>query len=194
MPPANSAMLELGTPMPAFDLPDFGVDGNGGARSVSSPSLPADRPVLVAFICNHCPFVIHIQDELAALGRDYADRVTMLAVNANDTATHPDDAPAKMTEKAREAGYAFPYLFDESQGVAGAFSARCTPDFFLFDADRALAYRGQLDSSRPSNPIPVTGEDLRAAIDAVLAGGSPPGPQRPSLGCGIKWKPGNEPS
>tara|TARA_Y100001933_G_scaffold249756_1_gene285152 strand:- start:386 stop:949 length:564 start_codon:yes stop_codon:yes gene_type:complete len=186
-------MLELGTPMPAFDLPDFGPEGNNGARTVSSEDLPADRPVLVAFICNHCPFVIHIQDQLAALARDYQDRVPMIAINANNPETHPDDAPAKMTEKAREAGYPFPYLFDESQAVAHAFHARCTPDFFLFDADRKLAYRGQLDESRPSNPTPVTGSDLRTALDAVLAGSPVPEPHQPSIGCGIKWKPGNEP-
>lgn len=194
MPPANSAMLPLGTAMPDFDLPDFGADGNNGANRVNSSALPGDRPVLVMFICNHCPFVIHIQNQLAALGRDYAGKITLLAINANDPASHPADAPAKMTEKAREAGYPFPYLFDETQSVAQAFAARCTPDFFLFDAKHQLAYRGQLDGSRPSNPTPVTGTDLRAAVDALLAGQPVPEPQTPSLGCGIKWRAGNEPS
>jgi thiol-disulfide isomerase/thioredoxin len=193
MPPANSAMLELGTPMPDFSLPDFGVDGENGSRMVSSGDLPTGSPVLVMFICNHCPFVIHIQEQLAALGRDYADRVSIVAINANNPETHPDDAPAKMTEKAAEAGYPFPYLFDETQETAQAFSARCTPDFFLFGADRRLAYRGQLDGSRPSNDTPVTGGDLRAALDGVLEGAGAPTTQHPSLGCGIKWKPGNAP-
>ena len=194
MPPANSAMLNLGTEMPAFELPDFGTDGQNGSRTVSSGELPAGRPTLVMFICNHCPFVVHIQDQLAAIGRDYADRVSVIAINANNAETHPADAPDKMTEKSAEAGYGFPYLFDESQAVARSFDARCTPDFFLFSADRKLVYRGELDASRPSNPEPVNGSSLRAALDASLAGQPSPEPQLPSLGCGIKWKPGNEPS
>lgn len=194
MPPLNSAMLELGTEMPAFSLPDFGAQGNDGAVTVASDALPAGTPVLVMFICNHCPFVIHIQDQLASIGRDYEGRVSVIAINANNPETHPDDAPDKMTETARSAGYRFPYLFDESQQTALDFSARCTPDFFLFDASRRLAYRGQLDDARPSSPAPVTGTDLRAAIDAVLGGNTPAEPQTPSLGCGIKWKPGNQPA
>ena len=193
MPPANSAMLELGTVMPDFSLPDFGNAGANGANTVSASDLPEGRPVLVMFICNHCPFVVHIQDQLAALGDDYADRVSVIAINANNTETHPADAPPKMTEKAAEAGWSFPYLFDETQDVAQAFDARCTPDFFLFDGDHKLAYRGQLDASRPSNAIPVDGSSLRPALDAVLAGNAVPEPHEPSLGCGIKWKPGNEP-
>lgn len=194
MPPANSAMLELGTAMPAFSLPDFGNAGANGARTVSSEDLASGRPVLVMFICNHCPFVVHIQDQLRSLGEDYEGRVSIVAINANNAETHPADAPPKMTEKAAEARWVFPYLYDESQAVAQAFDARCTPDFFLFDGDQKLAYRGQLDASRPSNAEPVDGASLRAALDAVLAGEPAPEPQTPSLGCGIKWKPGNEPS
>lgn len=194
MPPANSAMLELGTAMPDFDLPDFGQSGNNGAARVTAADLPPNTPVLVMFICNHCPFVIHLESQLASLGSDYTGRVSILAINANDTQTHPADAPENMATKAKSAGYPFPYLFDESQSVAHAFAARCTPDFFLFDAGRRLAYRGQLDASRPSNDEPVTGKDMRAALDALLAGTPIPEPQTPSLGCGIKWKPGNEPA
>ncbi len=194
MPPASSVMLELGTPAPAFSLPDYGVDGAGGTRVVSLDDLPADRPVLVMFICNHCPFVVHVQDELARLGRDYADRVSIVAINPNDVRAYPDDAPEKMTEAARHAGYVFPYLFDETQDVARAYRAACTPDFFLFDRDRRLAYRGQLDDSRPNSGVPVTGADLRAALDAVLSGEPVPADQKPSLGCSIKWKPGTGPA
>jgi len=194
MPAANSTMLELGTPAPAFSLPDHGVDGENGARTVSLDDLPADRPLLVMFICNHCPFVVHVEDQLAALGRDYGDRVAIVAINSNNIDTHPADAPPKMTEFAKRNGFTFPYLFDESQEVARAYHAACTPDFFLFDTDRALAYRGQLDDSRPDSGVPVTGTDLRAALDAVLAGKPAPEPQRPSMGCNIKWKPGNEPA
>lgn len=192
MPPANSTMLELGTIAPDFSLPDFGVDGEHGERTVALADLPADRPLLVMFICNHCPFVVHIQKELAKLGHDYP-HVSVIAINSNNPETHPDDAPEKMTETARDAGYTFPYLFDETQAVARAFTAACTPDFFLFNAARELAYRGQLDDSRPSNGVPVTGDDLRAALDAVLAGNPVASTQKPSIGCGIKWKPGNEP-
>lgn len=193
MPPASSHMLELGTLAPDFALPDFGVEGEGGARTVSTHDLPVDRPLLVMFICNHCPFVIHVQDELARLARDYADRVTIVAINSNNPETHPDDAPEKMTEKARQAGYTFAYLFDETQETAKAYKAACTPDFYLFDANRRLVYCGQLDDSRPKSDTPVTGADLRAAIDAALAGDPAPSDQKPSIGCGIKWKPGNEP-
>ncbi len=194
MPPATSTMLPLGTPAPDFALPDFGVRGEGGARVVGLADLPA-RPLVVAFICNHCPFVVHIQDELARLGRDCeAMGVSFIAINSNNAETHPDDGPAKMTDRAREAGYTFPYLFDESQRVARAFGAACTPDFYLFDGSRRLVYRGQLDESRPKNGLPVTGADLRAAIDAVVAGEPVNAVQRPSIGCSIKWKPGNEPA
>ncbi|USN97887.1 MAG: thioredoxin family protein [Phycisphaeraceae bacterium] len=193
MPPASSTMLELGTTAPAFSLPDFGIDGNNGARTISLDDLPADQPLLVMFICNHCPFVVHVRDELAKLGRDYAG-VSIVAINSNNVETHPDDAPDKMAATARQAGFTFPYLFDESQEVAKAYTAACTPDYFLFGSDRKLAYRGQLDDSRPGNGMPVTGADLRAAIGAVLSGKAVEGEQRPSMGCSIKWKPGNAPS
>jgi len=146
------------------------------------------------FICNHCPFVIHVREELAHLGRDYLSKaVSIVAINSNDVTTHPGDRPEKMKEEAAACGYEFPYVFDESQDVAKAFRAACTPDFFLFDSDRKLVYRGQLDDSRPSNDLPVTGKDLRAALDAVLNGNPVPEPQKPSIGCNIKWSPGNAP-
>jgi hypothetical protein len=146
------------------------------------------------FICNHCPFVKHVREELVRLGRDYEQRsVGIVAISSNDVAAYPDDSPERMREEKERAGYPFPYLFDESQEVAAAYRAACTPDFFLFDADRRLVYRGQLDDSRPGNDLPVTGSDLRAAMEAVLAGRPAPEPQKPSLGCNIKWKPGNEP-
>lgn len=182
-------MLPLGTPAPSFELPDA-VSG----RMYSLDSFKDAPALLVMFICNHCPFVKHVRDELARLGRDYQQRgVAIVAINANDVSQYPDDSPEKMAEEARAAGYSFPYLFDESQQVAKAYRAACTPDFFLFDRDRKLVYRGQLDDSRPGNNIPVTGKDLRAALDAVLAGKPVPVDQKPSLGCNIKWKPGNEP-
>jgi thiol-disulfide isomerase/thioredoxin len=147
------------------------------------------------FICNHCPFVIHVEDELARLANDYAAKgVAFVAISSNNIATHPDDSPEKMAELAQRVGYSFPYLYDEMQKVAQAYTAACTPDFFLYDSDQRLFYRGQLDDSRPSKGTPVTGSDLRAAIDAVLAGGEPPANQFPSAGCGIKWKPDNEPA
>ncbi len=188
-----STMAELGMSAPPFDLPDV-VSG----RRVSLAALGGSKAVLIMFICNHCPFVKHVRAELARLGRDAQARgVAVVAISSNDVATHPDDSPDKMAAEAREAGYTFPYLYDESQSVAKAYRAACTPDFFLFDASRRLAYRGQLDESRPSKyverDIPVTGKDLRAAIDAVVAGKPVPTRQMPSLGCNIKWKAGNEP-
>ncbi|MCP5516490.1 MAG: thioredoxin family protein [Verrucomicrobiales bacterium] len=183
-----STMLPLGTPAPAFALPDT------GGKVVSLADL-ADRPaLLVMFICNHCPYVKHIRAELAALGRDYQARgVAMVAINSNDVANHPDDSPERMAAEVVAAGYTFPYLFDETQTVARAYRAACTPDFFLFDGERRLVYRGQLDESRPGNSVPVTGRDLRAALEAVLTGRPAPAAQKPSMGCNIKWKPGNEP-
>ena len=183
-----STMLPLGTPAPGFSLPN--VDGQ-----LVSLSDMADAPaLLVMFICNHCPFVIHIADELAQLGRDYGERgVAIVAISANDVSTHPNDSPDRMVAEAKRRGYTFPYLYDETQEVAKAYTAACTPDFFLFDKGRKLVYRGQLDASRPDSGIPVTGEDLRAALDAVLAGEAPADVQKPSLGCNIKWKRGNEP-
>jgi len=181
-------MLSLGTAAIDFRLPDT----NG--RFVSTTDF-ADKPaLLVMFICNHCPYVLHVRAELSKLGRDYIARgVGIMAVNSNDVMNYPEDGPARMAEEARTAGYSFPYLFDEAQTVAQAHRAACTPDFFLFDKNRRLVYRGQLDDSRPGNDIPVTGRDLRAALDALLAGEGVSLEQKPSLGCNIKWKAGNEP-
>jgi peroxiredoxin len=181
-------MLPLGTPAPDFSLPN--IDG----RTVSLANVAGPNGTLVMFICNHCPFVKHVADQLAALGRDYAPRgVGIVAISSNDVATHPADSPEQMVHEAEQRGYVFPYLYDETQEVAHAYHAACTPDFFLFDNSRKLVYRGQLDASRPGNGIPVTGADLRAALDAVLAGRPVAADQIPSLGCNIKWKPGNEP-
>jgi hypothetical protein len=146
------------------------------------------------FICNHCPFVKHVNAELVKLGNDFADAdIGIVAINSNDVDHYPDDAPDKMKANAEALGYAFPYLYDSTQSVAKAYAAACTPDFYLFNADRKLVYRGQLDDSRPDNGVPVTGKDLRAAIDAVLSGSGPSADQKPSIGCNIKWKPGAEP-
>ena len=183
-----SVMIPLGTPAPDFALPDHHADATGA--SVVQRADFAGRPLLVMFICNHCPFVIHIRDELKRIGADYGERLGVVAISSNNVETHPDDAPAKMPAE----GYDFPYLYDESQDVARAHSAACTPDFFLFDADHRLVYRGQLDDSRPNNDVPVSGADLRAALDAVLAGNTPDENQTPSIGCNIKWKPGGEPA
>jgi thiol-disulfide isomerase/thioredoxin len=184
-----STMTPLGSVLPSFTLPDV-VSG----KRVSDTDF-ADAPaLLVMFICNHCPFVRHVRAGLAAFARDYQPRgLAIVAISSNDTDAFPQDGPDGMREEAREAGYTFPYLFDESQEVAKAFQAACTPDFFLFDGDRRLVYRGQFDASRPSNQVPVTGADLRAAADAVLAGRKTAEPQTPSIGCNIKWKPGNAP-
>jgi peroxiredoxin len=185
----NSTMLELGTTAPDFRLPT--PDGTLVGRDdfTDAPAL------LVMFICNHCPYVKHIREGLAAFSRDYGSRgLAIVAINSNDVAHHPDDRPEKMAEEARAAGYKFPYVYDETQSVAKAYRAACTPDFFLFDRQRRLAYRGQFDDSRPGNGRPVTGADLRAAADALLAGHPAPAEQTPSIGCNIKWKPGSEPS
>ncbi len=183
-----SRMLDLGTPAPEFDLPD-----PSGARHGLGDFAGA-RALAVAFICNHCPYVKLIKPALARFGRDYADKgLAMVAISSNDVAAYPADAPDKMAEDAVAFGYPFPYLFDEDQSVAKTYGAVCTPDFFLFDADRKLAYRGQFDEARPSNGAEPTGADLRAAADAVLAGRPAPVDQKPSIGCNIKWKPGNEP-
>jgi len=184
-----STMLPLGTGAPDFALPN--VDG----RTVTLADAAGPRGTLVMFICNHCPFVKHVADQLAALGRDCLPRgIGVVAISSNDVSSHPADSPEQMVHEAEERGYVFPYLYDETQEVAHAYHAACTPDFFLFDGDRKLAYRGQLDASRPGNEIPVTGADLRAAIDALLLGHPVPAEQRPSLGCNIQWKPGNEPA
>ena len=182
-------MLPLGTAAPDFSLPD--TDG----RTVSLKDLAGGKALLVMFICNHCPYVKHVRAQLAQVGRDYSARgVEIVAVSSNDPAAYPDDSPEHMKEEKAAAGYTFPYLFDASQEVAKAYRAACTPDLYVFDATQRLVYRGQLDDSRPKNAVPVTGKDLRAALDAVLAGKPVPAEQRPSLGCNIKWKPGNAPA
>jgi peroxiredoxin len=181
-------MLPLGTPAPEFSLSN--VDG----RTVSLEDF-ADAPaLLVVFMCNHCPYVKHVAAELAVLGREYqAKGAAVVGISSNNPASHPGDSPEQMVHEAEQRGYTFPYLFDETQEVAKAYKAACTPDFYVFDKDRKLAYRGQMDASRPDSGKPVTGADLRAALDAVLAGNPAPVDQKPSIGCNIKWKPGNEP-
>jgi peroxiredoxin len=183
-----STMTALGTPAPDFRLPDT----NG--KLVARDDFRDAPGLLVAFICNHCPYVKHIREALAAFAREYGKkRLAIVGINSNDVANYPDDSPAKMAEEVKAAAYSFPYLFDESQAVAKAYGAACTPDFFLFDRERKLVYRGQFDASRPGSAVAVTGEDLRAACDAVLAAKPVPADQRPSIGCNIKWKRGNEP-
>jgi thiol-disulfide isomerase/thioredoxin len=183
-----STMLPLGTPAPDFRLPE--PDGHMVARD----DFAAAPALLVAFICNHCPYVKHIRDGLAQFARDYQPRgLAIVAINSNDVGAYPDDRPDQMAEEKRAAGYVFPYVYDATQEIAKAYRAACTPDFFLFDRDRRLVYRGQFDDSRPGNGRTVTGADLRAAVDAVLAGTAPSGEQRPSVGCNIKWKAGGAP-
>jgi len=184
----ESTMLELGTVAPDFSLPD--TEGN----TVRLTDFEGAPGLLVIFMCNHCPFVKHLCEALAEFAREYREQgLAIVAISANDVESHPDDSPEAMAREKEEAGYVFPYLYDESQAVAKAYRAACTPDFFLFDAVQKLAYRGQFDDSRPGNDEPVTGKDLRAAADAVLAGKSVPEPHKPSIGCNIKWKPGNAP-
>ena len=179
-----SAMLALGTVAPDFALTDV-VTG----KTVRRDDFRGKKALLVMFICAHCPFVKHIEKELAKLGTDYAAQpLGIVAISSNDAATHPADGPAGLKQQAETFGFAFPYLYDETQSVAHAYDAACTPDFFLFDADFSLVYRGQFDSSRPGNGVSVTGQDLRTAIDAVLAGAPVTGNQQPSIGCNIKWK------
>ncbi len=183
-----SKMIELGTQAPDFHLPD-----TAGAM-VSLDSFASAPGLLVVFLCNHCPFVIHIRAGLADFAREYQRRgLAVVGINANDTAAYPEDSPAKMIEEKKRAGYTFPYLFDATQEVAKAYGAACTPDFFLFDAELRLVYRGQFDDSRPENGAPVTGADLRAAADALLAGRPVASEQKASIGCNIKWRPGNAP-
>jgi len=179
-------MLDLSTVAPEFSLPD----PHGNLHSLGS----AADAYLVMFICNHCPYVKHVREELARLGNDYLPRNTaIVAINSNDANSYPGDSPERMKEEAATWGYEFPYVVDSDQSVAKAYRAACTPDFFLFDAEKKLVYRGQLDASRPSNDIPVNGADLRAALNAVLSGGSVSADQVASIGCSIKWTPGNEP-
>lgn len=183
-----STMLPLGTPAPDFRLPD--PEG----RTVSLDEFRQAPALLVVFMCNHCPYVRHIRTGLAAFAREYqAKGLAIVGINGNDATEYPEDSPRKMAEEITAAGYTFPYLYDETQAVAKAYRAACTPDFFLFDRSRALVYRGQFDDSRPGNGVPVTGKDLRAAADAALAGRATPTKQKSSMGCNIKWKAGNEP-
>lgn len=186
-----SVMVDLGTPAPEFHLPDV-VTGN----TISLDTFAGKTGLLVMFICRHCPYVKHIQDQLAQLGRDYQNKdLGIVAISSNDAEKYPDDSPESLKEMAKELGFTFPLCYDETQAVAKAYQAACTPDFYLFDRERKLVYRGQFDDSRPKSdpPIPVTGKDLRAAIDALLSGQPIPTDQRASIGCNIKWKPGNEP-
>jgi peroxiredoxin len=178
-----SKMLALGTEAPAFRLPD--TEGH----LVGLENYPEARGYLVMFICNHCPYVKHIRQELGRLTSEYMEKgISVFGINSNDVVNYPDDSPEKMRSEKKLAGYSFPYLFDETQSVAKAYDAACTPDFFLFDSHHKLVYRGQFDESRPGNRIPVTGSDLKSAFDAVLGGWAPDTNQKPSVGCNIKWK------
>jgi peroxiredoxin len=180
----ESTMLDLGTIAPDFSLTDV-VTGN----AVHRDDFRGKKALLVIFICAHCPYVKHINEGLAALGKDYADQsIAIVAISSNDVASHPADSPAGLKQQAETFGFVFPYLYDETQAVAHAYKAACTPDFFLFNSGFHLVYRGQFDSSRPGSEIPVTGKDLRAAVDLVLSGKPVPEEQRPSIGCNIKWR------
>jgi peroxiredoxin len=187
-----STMMELGTEIPSFALPDVRT-----GKMVRVPEhidqQGAPGPILVMFICRHCPYVIHVKSELARIGRHYAGRVAIIAISSNDAGSVPDDSPEKLKEMAEDLDLNFPLCYDETQDVATSFTAACTPDIFLFDKNHRLAYRGQIDSSRPGNNFPVDGRDLRAAMDALLNGASPTADQRPATGCNIKWKPGKQP-
>ena len=179
-----STMLPLGTELPDFTLPNV-VDGT----MVASDRYRRAVALVVMFICNHCPFVKHVLAELGRISDDYARKgIAFVAISSNDVAAYPEDGPEAMKELAVAEGWRFPYLYDESQAIAKAFQAACTPDLYVFDEEQKLVYRGQLDDSRPGNGVPVTGKDLRAALDAIVAGRNIPGPQKPSLGCNIKWK------
>jgi len=182
----SSTMLPLGTPMPAFDLERVG----GG--HLSSASL-IGRPVLIVFLCAHCPYVKHVEPELSRLEREYGSRVQMVGMASNSLLTHPQDGPEQLVEQARSRGWTFPYLIDQEQTVAKAFRAACTPDPFLFDGDHHLVYRGQLDGSRPGSAVALSGSDLRAALETMLSGGAPLSDQIPAMGCNIKWHPGQAP-
>ena len=185
-----STMLKLGTKAPSFSLPDVSM-----GKTVSLGDFSNKKALLVMFLCNHCPYVKHVQGELAKIGSDYKNKdIAIVAISANDTESYPTDSPDYLKKQAEEEAFSFPYLFDETQSVAKAYTAACTPDFFLFGKARALVYRGQLDDSRPGNEVPITGKDLRKAIDRVLADKKVSKDQKPSSGCNIKWKHGNEPS
>jgi peroxiredoxin len=186
----TSTMMPLGTKAPDFELTDT-VSG----KNVSTTDFADKRALLVMFICNHCPYVKHVRDELARLGKDYENSdLGIVAISSNDIQEYPSDSPEEMKAEAERYGYVFPYLYDEDQSVAAAYTAMCTPDFFLFDSDRTLVYRGRLDGSRPNTGVPVTGEDLRSAIEATLRGELVSEEQYPSMGCSIKWKTGNTPA
>jgi peroxiredoxin len=183
-----STMVPLGKPAPSFSLPDT------AGKVVSLDDYKGSPALLVVFLCNHCPFVKHVLPQFVELAREYQQRgAGIVGINSNDVSHYPDDAPEKMAELSKAMDFPFPYLYDESQQVARSYGAACTPDFYLFDKDGRLVYRGQMDDSRPGNGRPVTGADLRAAMDAVLAGQPVSDDQKPSIGCNIKWKPGNEP-
>ncbi len=183
-------MVEIGTPMPRFSLTDVRT-----GETVDNNYFVGAEGSLVAFICNHCPFVVHIRDEFLKFAREFQNKgVRVVAISANDPVTHQDDSPENMKHLAEEKGFTFPYLFDQTQEVAKAFGAACTPDFFLYGPDQTLFYRGQFDDSRPGNEKPVTGDDLRMAMQALLNGNPAPAQQRPSMGCNIKWRSGNEPT
>jgi len=185
-----STMLPLGTAAPDFALRDVTT-----GKTMKLADFREKKALVVMFICNHCPYVKHVEDGLTAFARDYATRdVAIVAISSNDAETHPDDAPEKLAATVKSRGWKFAYLYDQAQSVAKSYTAACTPDFFVFDAARKLAYRGQFDASRPNSGIPVTGADLRAALDALLAGKSVAPQQKPSLGCNIKWRAGNEPA
>src|SRR5512136_1987656 len=185
---ASTMLLPLGAKAPSFELPD------PSGRRYSLAGFEGSPALLVAFICQHCPYAKHVRTGFASLAADYQKRgAAVVAIASNDAKAYPEDGPEGMAQEAKTAGYTFPYLYDESQEVAKAYGAACTPDFFVFDRERRLVYRGQMDGARPGNGVPVTGADLRKALDAALAGRPAPEVQRPSLGCNIKWKPGNEP-
>jgi peroxiredoxin len=185
---AASTMRKIGTPAPALELPDT------QGKNVSLSDFGDAKALLVVFMCNHCPFVRHVLDAFVNLASEYQKKgLAVVGINSNDVDSFPDDRPERMSQMAREKGFTFPYLYDQTQEVAKAYHAACTPDFFLFDGSRRLVYRGQMDDSRPGNGKPVTGSDLRAALDAVLAGQPTPNVQKPSMGCNIKWRLGNEP-
>jgi peroxiredoxin len=183
-----STMMELGTEIPSFSLPEVRT-----GKQVRVPEEFGPGPILVMFICRHCPYVIHVQSELARIGRDYAGKVAIVAISSNDAEYVADDSPGKLKEMAEDLGFNFPFCYDQTQDVATRFTAACTPDIFLFDRDHKLAYRGQIDGSRPGNGVAVDGRDLRAAMGALLQGARPAADQRPSTGCNIKWKPGKQP-
>lgn len=186
----ESRMMPLGTSAPDFTLPDT-VSG----KEISLRDFECDQATVVMFICNHCPYVIHILDELLELVKEYQEKgFKFVAISSNDVENYPADSPEKMKQLAEEKGFTFPYAYDETQRVAQAYDAACTPDFYVFDKNMKLAYRGQMDGARPGNDVPVTGKDLRAALDAIVAGEPVSDAQRPSMGCNIKWKPENKPA